>query len=48
MNLPVPLMLPAQQFVLMDTMPMIVAAIIVGVFSLALVVVIGLWMVKDQ
>jgi len=35
-------------FVLADTFPMLIAACIVGVFSCALVLVVGLWMVSDR
>lgn len=39
---------PSQPFVLADAYTMIVPAIIVGVFSLAVICLIGLWMVKDR
>lgn len=38
----------AKPFVLADSYPMIVAAIIVAAFALAMVVVIGAWVVKDR
>lgn len=38
----------ARPFVLADSFPMIVAAIIVGIFCLSMIVVLGAWIAKDH